>query len=494
MRRYMTGAYRRMVLCLAAAGMATLSGCSLEDLVGTELPPTTTDPEALKTEEGALAMYRGSLWAFRRGFGGANTGYVVIAGQMTDELTTGAYVTASGVQALRPGELHELDSRTMPEDLLLRSSSVESWYRNINMGRNQAVDAIYYLKNFAPYQPVDLVGHMYAIRGMSMSFLADAFCSGIPLTDYRSPGGFTYMPGQTTEEVYQLAIAQYDSALASVPDSANYRNLALVGKARALLNLGEFQAAAQAVAQVPTSFKYKALYAQDYDGSFSNNYVWGIRDWSDPESSFGTIGDREGENGLPFASANDPRVKVVAAPRQSTTYPLTTYWVPSAMRPKAAPWNGTSTTTEKNGEDIVVASGIEARLIEAEVKAQANDPSYLSILNALRTTCTSAASCASPAPAGTGGVAGLPPLVDPGTKDARIKQVFDERGYWLFLTGVRQSDLRRLVRVYGWPQDEVYPTGFYPFGGQYGTYTNIPIPNSEAKINPKFEGCFDRDA
>ena len=28
------------------------------------------------------------------------------------------------------------------------------------------------------------------------------------------------------------------------------------------------------------------------------------------------------------------------------------------------------------------------------------------------------------------------------------------------------------------PQDQVYPTGAYPFGGAYGIYTNIPIPGS----------------
>ena len=74
--------------------------------------------------------------------------------------------------------------------------------------------------------------------------------------------------------------------------------------------------------------------------------------------------------------------------------------------------------------------------------------------------------------------------------------VYDERAYWLFLTGHRQGDLRRLVRVYGVPQNEVYPSGFFPLGGkqEYGTYTNIPIPNSERAINTKFKGCLNRDA
>ncbi len=73
--------------------------------------------------------------------------------------------------------------------------------------------------------------------------------------------------------------------------------------------------------------------------------------------------------------------------------------------------------------------------------------------------------------------------------------VFDERAYWMFLTGHRQGDLRRLVRVYGWPETSVYPTGAYaPGGGQYGRYTNLPVPYSERAINTSYQGCINRDA
>src|SRR5690606_34845722 len=105
----------------------------------------------------------------------------------------------------------------------------------------------------------------------------------------------------------------------------------------------------------------------------------------------------------------------------------------------------------------------------------------------LRTTCTDAGTCPDPAPAGTGGVEGLPLLEDPGSAEARLKMVFDERGYWLFLTGHRQGDLRRMVRVHGYDSDEVYPTGNFPYGGAYGHSTILPIPNSERAIKPNYE-------
>jgi len=89
---------------------------------------------------------------------------------------------------------------------------------------------------------------------------------------------------------------------------------------------------------------------------------------------------------------------------------------------------------------------------------------------------------------------GLPPLTDPGSADARLALLFQERAYWLFLTGHRQGDLRRLVRNYQRLPDAVYPTGVY-YGGQgfYGTDVTLPIPASELP-NPLFHGCLNREA
>ena len=142
---------------------------------------------------------------------------------------------------------------------------------------------------------------------------------------------------------------------------------------------------------------------------------------------------------------------------------------------------------------LTLASGLEARLIEAEAALNAGDASWLTTLNALRTTCTDAGSCPDPAPAGTGGVAGLPPLTDPGTPDARVDLLFRERAFWLFMTGHRQGDLRRLLRQYHRQQNQVYPTGLYSGGlGTYGNDVTVPIPLSE-RANPLFTGCFNRN-
>jgi hypothetical protein len=72
--------------------------------------------------------------------------------------------------------------------------------------------------------------------------------------------------------------------------------------------------------------------------------------------------------------------------------------------------------------------------------------------------------------------------------------LFNERAYWLFLTGHRQGDLRRLVRNYGRSQETVYPTGVYYGGlGFYGSDVDLPIPATE-QVNPYYSGCFNREA
>jgi hypothetical protein len=150
---------------------------------------------------------------------------------------------------------------------------------------------------------------------------------------------------------------------------------------------------------------------------------------------------------------------------------------------------------------LVLASGVEARLIQAEAALQANDGSWLTMLNTLRTDGTFDTQPNADNPgqtdtlwhAGTGGVPGLAPLSDPQTANDDVDLLFRERAFWLFVTGHRQGDLRRLIRQYHRRQESVYPTGFYQGGlSAYGTDVTAPIPPQE-RLNPLFTGCLNRD-
>jgi hypothetical protein len=181
------------------------------------------------------------------------------------------------------------------------------------------------------------------------------------------------------------------------------------------------------------------------------------------------MGDREGSNGLPFVSEHDARLPdlVNGVPAIAQVY------------------------------SIRLASGVEAQLIQAEAELAAGDANWLTRVNQLRTSCTDVATCATPAPAGTGGVVGLAPLTDPGADDARLDLLFRERAYWMYLTGHRQGDLRRLVRNYHRPQETVYPTGAYVTDRgslAYGADVAFSVLNDERKLNTLYHGCVNRDA
>jgi hypothetical protein len=70
---------------------------------------------------------------------------------------------------------------------------------------------------------------------------------------------------------------------------------------------------------------------------------------------------------------------------------------------------------------------------------------------------------------------------------------FREKAFWTFGRGQRLGDLRRLVRQYGRPQDQVFPVGVHYKGGSYGSDVNLPVVTDEGN-NPNFDGCTNRDA
>jgi hypothetical protein len=78
--------------------------------------------------------------------------------------------------------------------------------------------------------------------------------------------------------------------------------------------------------------------------------------------------------------------------------------------------------------------------------------------------------------------------------DMRIDVMFRERAFWLFLTGHRMEDMRRLVRQYGRTVDSVFPSqGVTAINLSYGTNVDFPVSEDEQN-NPNFKGCTDRKA
>jgi hypothetical protein len=462
-------------------------GCSISDLAAAKVPGNRTDPNAVNTPAGAIDRYKGAIQQFRTAISGyASDPAIVLVGLVSDELGSGQYNSRTSGD-FTPQSL--MDSRNMTgweSDATLSTSYTNTWARLAGV-RITAQDGLEALAAYAPTASPALSGHLHTLQGMAEVFFAEIYCSGIPLSNPKSGGGFVYGAGLTTEQVLEHAVAQFDTALALSTDSVTFLNFARVAKGRALLDLGRFDDAKTAVSSVPDGFKYLNYHSMTPAGAIGvANF---LRSATLSSSGYGTMVDQEGGNGLNYMSANDPRVVV-----KDSGYATSPYEESRIYKPLK--WNDPDAATP-----VVIADAIEARLIEAEVALKNGDPSWLTILNKLRTTSTTCTvnttpSCAASAPAGTGGVAGLPLLVDPVNADARIDLVFRERAFWLYLTGHRLGDMRRLVRQYGRNRDNVFPVGTYRAGplGNYGNDVNVPAPASEILSNPKFSGCINRDA
>ena len=461
---------RPLLAMLALAATA----CNLSSINGSgALPSGTVDPNTFHTPAGAMALYEGAIYTFQYapvsqttpGPGGsigstsdgAFVDYMIASGLISDELQAGNLGGPPSVYYPNGAQFGDsLDARVLPD-----GENAPAVYGDLQGVRAAASEAIGALTLWDPGSPPALRGQLMVLRGYSEIMLADLFCSGVPLSSLDFSGDYTYKPGSTTTQVYQAAVAQFDSAMTLVSDSTRVLNLARVGKGRALLALGQFADAAQAVSAVPDNFAYQ------FPVDWSGGNVDGKSIFSTALSTGASLSDLEGATGLPFRSSGDPRSAWAQSPSGDNAFGQPLY--------SAVKYGGSVLGVYP----ITVADGVEARLIEAEAAMQAGDnATWLSKLNRARSLAADT----------------LQALTDPGSDTARVSLTFSERAYDLFLTGHRQGDLRRLVRQYHRPQNTVYPIGHYPSAvPSYGSNTNSPLPRSELN-NPYFHGCLDRGA
>ena len=429
----MNRSLRCLGMCLALGACDRLTSVDYPDLVR---------PGQLENATGAAALFAGAQSQFGSAFNastGSGSSYVYNTGLMSDEFRG----SSGGVIVLN------FDTR----NLIPTTTSVGDVFAALSQARVTALAAVNALKASAP-TPSSRISQGFALAGLSELFIGEMYCSGAPLTDVVGGLPAAYGVPLTTQQVFQRAAQDFDSALANAGGDAVSVGLAAVGKARALLELGQFDGAATAVAAVPTTFNY----AVGFSTTLLPNIIGQVA-----SSRAITVANLEGGNGLNFRAAGDARVAVTAAGKGS---------------------DGTTDlfvlTGVTTASPTVVASGIEARLIEAEGALQRGDPSWLTTLNALRATAITPAMAA---------------LSDPGTPAGRVDLLFRERAFWLFATGHRLADLRRLLRQYGRSVTTTFPTGAYDAAGRvYTSDVNASLPVSESIRNPKFSGCIDRNS
>jgi hypothetical protein len=424
--------------------------------------PDVAKPPALAGNASIPVVYAGAIGDFAVSYSGntGNEGEVGYSALLTDE-----YLNAETF----PTRI-EIDQRITTAD----NANIVAVYRATQRARASADFAS---TKIALANPNDVRrSETMSLAGFAINAMGEDYCSGSPISALTDAGEVVYGNQLTTAQLWDAAIAKFDSAItiatANGASGVAQLNLARVGKARALVNKGDYATAATVVGPVPTNYVY--LVTHSANTNRENN---GVFFWNTFNARFSAT-DREGTNGLPFRTDADPRVAQVRTGGTAVGFdgitPLWTLnvavstWAPQGKYPSRA-------------ASAPLATGLEARLIEAEAALKVNDPvTFLAKIQAEQSAQ---------------GVTQTTVL--PLTLDGQVDLLFKERAYSLYFTGHRLGDMRRLIRQYSRGAETVFPTGtFFHSGsasGNYGTDVNIILPNQE-KNNPNFTGCLDRAA
>ncbi len=464
----LTNRVRRAATGLLALAPLALAACSLEDNLLEPQQPGVITPEAIENAgaTGAIGLYIGAIGALKNWSCGGAGNMCLYSDLMTDVWKTSDTFT----------QRIDMDRR----QLQTNDAEVTGRYATMTQSRGFFRDAINSLRTNLPNE-TDRVAEMYFALGFTELSMAEYFCNGIPLGETVN-GEVRYSKPFTNVEVYTLALAHLDSAVALGTGTGTIavraRTAAQIARGRVLVDLGRFAEAATAVSGVATSYQYLLTFAQ----TSGDNAIWATN-YSASSTARYTVGDSASlvqevetvvRNAIPFASSKDPRVPTTGTFRNTVKgFDGITPWVRAdAYATRETPY--------------AVVSGIDARLVEAEARLQANDvPGMMSVLNGLRGTTQLLGNLSVPA---------LGALATPATRDAAINLFFREKAYWQFARGARLGDLRRLIRQYGRTEDQTFPEGgFHKAPFTFGNDVNFPVPDSE-KTNTQFTGCIDRNA
>ena len=488
-RALRNGGGRALAVMAIMAAVGTVgAACHLLDINNPDIVPPVSldDPLALGTiRAGAIGdfgiAYTGSG---AQGSGGTTEGQVLASGLLADEwINTETF----------PDRVQADARQTDPA-----SGTFTNIFRNLARSHLSALRAAERFRQLS-----DTIRNTGRTETLSLAaytrlFFAENYCSGVPLSYPNPDGTVQYGVQNTTPQMLDSALLVFDQALTaarqlndSTGGKTTFIRLALVGKARTLLDMGRIADADTVVsaANVPTTFAYQILH--DLNTTRQQNGVYsGIRKFK----RYG-VADAEGGVGLPWRTVLDPRTTFTRA----------------ATRLGPNTNNGFDNVTPQYDQlryvdekaSIPLATGLEARLINAEGALRRGDTvAFMGLLNALRTTPPAyilagvqgtQTPTAVPSP-----LAPMAALATPTSDTASITLLFNERARWLWGTGHRLNDLRRLERAttirggYGRPDTLVFPHGpYFKNGLVYGTDVNLPLPLDEQN-NPGVVGCLDR--
>ena len=429
------------------------AGCSTSELLEVKDPAVAT-PGSVESQSAVPTVYAGAVGDFFVAYSGngLNDAFAPTVALFTDEMRSSDTFTTR----------NDADRRTQSSPSNGNLSDIP--YVALHRARWSAETAARLVAKFFPGTD-PRIAELTSLSAYTYVAFGEAFCSGVPFAPTETAQEFVEGPPLTTSEMFDAAAVKFNAAISGLGAAtdavaSSRRNLARVGLGRALLNNGKFAEAAAAVAAVPDNF----VYVDDHSANTprEENSLWNLNG----SNRRYTLSDVEGINGLNYRSANDPRIPWLDQGRNGFDNATRLF---EQLR-----WSNRDT-------DVPLADGIEARLIEAEASLKAGDAgTWLGKLNALRaqvrTLMTARyANYATNNPNSFVTNSTLAPLADPGTQAAREDLMFRERAFWLFGTGHRLGDLRRMIRQYGRGAETVFPTGTWHKGGPIGPDVNLVV-------------------
>jgi hypothetical protein len=442
MSTYMKGLITPRRSALVFSALAVLASACSEITSLKQENPGLLAVDVLYVPNNALVLVNGTISDFECAY----NRYAVGSGIFTDELTVAISSTPNfdyDARRLITNATYGTNNCGSPTPSSVQQPGI---YTPLSVARATADTAAAKLEGWTDAEVpnrVKLIGQAYAYAGYSLTLLGEGMCSAaINLGPEIQP------PALFTEAVTRFTKA---IAAATTANDATTLNLARVGRARALLNLGgatNLAAAAADAALVPATFVVNT--SSDATNTRRQNAAF----IAIAQSSFSTVDPAYRNVPVPGGTTQDPRVAVTDLARNGTATG-SRVWVPTKYSVVTAPMR--------------VASYAEAQLIIAENAAATGD------INGAVTAINNARSR----------TAGLPAYVAPlGATAADIRtQIIEERRREFFVEGHRLGDMRR----YGIAFTPAAGTA-YQFGGVYGAQTCFPLPDVERINNPTIAG------
>src|SRR5204863_2506905 len=311
---------RNLIRLTSLVALATSVACNTEELLKVT-DPDVARPEALQGAAALPTLRAGAIGNFGVAYNGgaADVEQIHLSGLLSDEfINTETFPTRL-----------EIDQRAISISNTSLANTVQGGtFFDLTRARASADQAAGAYTQFAKTR-ADSTGfpEVLALSGFTYILFAENYCGAVPVSRQEPDGSFTFGAPEATNTLLDSAISKFNQALAmpstpaGAPLTATFKNLASIGKGRALLDKGDYVGAAAAVSGVPTTFQYNYLHSETTRRQ--NNGTWSLT------QSVGRFGEADAEAGigLPFASdgnlkrtggALDPRVADSLAARGSS--------------------------------------------------------------------------------------------------------------------------------------------------------------------------------